>query len=154
MKKSLLFLISITIINLSCSKPSPPEESLKAFINYRFSNNQTREGILKMLTASLYDSINDIDAESFKKNYLSKKYEIKSFKINISNCVNDTKCFLTYTLKYYELKNNDKIRKFEIKKIAELISIENQKWKISDINNIKSVEINLKDIDISGRSKL
>ena len=107
-----------------------------------------------MLSPPLYESINNMDDAAFRNLLLTKNYQIQSFKVNISNCVNKTKCFLTYTLKYYELKKNHKIRKFEIKKIAELVATENQQWKISNINNVKSVEINLEHIDVSGKSKI
>ena len=57
----------------------------------------------------------------------------KRVKINLKDC-SEEKCSITYTVKYLDKKSHFIV---VIKKIAVLLNIE-EKWKVSDVNNIKS----------------
>ncbi len=136
--KRFLFYFIIFVLAFSCNKKTGPEEALRAFVNYRFESNQTREKILSMVDGSLKLEIERMKPSSFEKFVSIENFRKKKLIINIKNCENESKCFLTYTLIYKQLKDGVKVRDLEVKKIAELISYEEGIWKISNVNSVKS----------------
>ena len=123
----------------SCSKDLGPRESLKNFIDYRFSSSQSFSELEKMTTGQFLDYLRLIEQQSeagsnekFLKITSEKKLQKKSLKIVSENC-EDKKCFVTYILSFSE----GTMAKVEVKSMAELIKVD-KKWLISNINDIKT----------------
>ena len=74
-----------------------------------------------------------------------KNIKIDSYKMLSKSC-QDKKCFITYSVSYLT-KIDDKAQfSSEVKKIAEMVQIEN-KWLISDVSNIKTYHESLEPIN-------
>lgn len=132
----ILFFIFFSFFS-SCSSRKNPEEVLRNYVNYRFSGHQDKDYILKQTTGPLYDSINLQNDEDFEKFCMDvKNYRKKKFSINIQEC-SETHCSITYVIKYNVIKDKIKAYSIDVKKIAEL-ELEDNKWKISDVSNIKT----------------
>lgn len=134
--RKLLIVATILLSFISCSKKLGPEETLKEFIDYRFSNNQNMEKVMSYLDGDILEETQQMSEEQFKEFLETEKFKKSSFKVIHSNC-NTDKCFLTYILKYVESKDVEK-SETEVKKIAELRKVDENSWKIFDITNVKT----------------
>jgi hypothetical protein len=74
-----------------------------------------------------------------------RNIKTESFKILSKSC-QEKKCFLTYSVGYLTKKDDKTITSSEVKKIAEMIQVEN-KWLIEDVSNIKTYHENLEPIN-------
>ena len=146
MKNKFPLFLAILLMSLSaCNQKSSPENTLRNFINYRFEEGQSRQDILDMLDNPLREKVENMDAKAFNEFADTSNLRKAKFIINVKNCVHDSKCFLTYTLKYQEriIAQEDEKQKFkmanlEVKKIAEIVSPEPDVWKIADVSIVKS----------------
>ncbi len=144
----LISLFLLCVFFASCdSKPQGPHETLARFVDYRFSQSQTKEGLLHFMTAKASEEISAMSEENLAALFKVDNYRKRNFKVITEKCTED-KCFMTYTLEYDVLAANN-TREFvaEVKKIAELQKI-NQEWKVANIDNIKTFIDSTKAIDV------
>jgi len=138
----------ILAIFISCNKTQQgPAETLTSFIEYRFSNNQTKEGLLVYMTSKASEEIQAMSEGDLVDLFKVEKYRKRNFKIVTEKCTED-KCFMTYILEY-DVLTETKTRDFssEVKKIAELQKI-NEQWKVSNIENVKTFVESIKPIEV------
>lgn len=135
MNKLIIVFASI-LLAISCTKKLGPEETLREFIDYRFTSNQSAEKIMSFLDGDILEETQEMKDEELKQFLETEKFRKNSFKIIHANC-NEDKCFLTYVLKYVETKEEEK-SETEVKKIAELRKVDENTWKIFDITNVKT----------------
>ncbi|MBT6325907.1 MAG: hypothetical protein HOJ35_08055 [Bdellovibrionales bacterium] len=136
----LVLLLMIT----ACKSEYGPQESLRNYVNYRFSSDQTKEETLSLLTGQLYSEIKKMDDQEFDQFSRVNEINKKKFKILANNC-EEKKCFITYIVKYEKFDNKDKSFLVDTKKVAELLYVDNE-WKISDVSNIKTFYNSLEEI--------
>lgn len=134
--KKIIVAATILLSIVSCTKKLGPEETLREFIDYRFSDNQKTEKIMSYLDGDILEETQQMDEGQLKEFLETEKFKKSSFKVIHSNC-NADKCFLTYILKYIESKDVEK-SETEVKKIAELRKVDENAWKIFDITNVKT----------------
>lgn len=131
----LRFLICIFLLQ-GCfpRKALKPEEALKEFISYRFSEGQTKEKLLDLTTGDMNAKIQSLTDEQFKSFINTSIYRLKSVKVVLKSCTTTT-CSITYILSYNKIKGDSQLN--EIKKIAEL-ELVNESWKIKDVSTVKT----------------
>lgn len=123
-----------------------PEAALKNYVQKVTTNKADRDFYLQYTSGKLLESIESMDDEEFKK--FNKFEKIKNAKVNIiyKSCEQQT-CSLTYTVKY-EVHENQKVSfDTEVKKIAELVKVDDS-WKIFEVNNTKTFIESKSAIDI------
>lgn len=147
MKKLPVYLLLVLGLAFGCTKKSTPEKTLKDYIDYRFSSGQDKDDLLDMTTGALQEKISDMGEEELKKFLEIDKLKKKRLKILLKNC-QETECSLTYMLSYSQGDSKPKDFGIEVKKIAQLMKIENS-WKISDVSNVKTYIEAKKNLDIS-----
>ncbi len=143
MGKVSLILVLLLIIT-ACKSEYGPQESIKNYINYRFSSNQTKTETLSLLTGQLYSEIEKMDDKEFEQFSNVSEIKKKKFKILTNNC-GQIKCFITYIVKYEKFDKKNKSFLVDTKKVAELLYVDNE-WKISDVSNIKTFYNSLEEI--------
>lgn len=133
------WILSLLLITAACMKEdTTPEGALKTFATARIGNIVEKDFILSRVTGNLKASLEEISDEDFNKFADMRNVKQNSFKILTSNCQNEvTKCNITYSLGYKTEENDKAIFSSEVKKVAEL-SLEDGKWLISDVTNIKT----------------
>jgi hypothetical protein len=138
-KKFQILIIALNLLLLiSCKKENNAEGSLKSFINYRFSKNQNKEGILEKMTNPLKEKYETLTPEEFDQLLLTTNLKVTRLKILNSNCEKEEVCYVTYLLNYDTFnEKNEKSFSTELKKIAELRLVDKQ-WKIADVNNVRT----------------
>lgn len=147
MKINQVLFIVLSIVFLSCSKKEDPESVLMDYINYRFSSNQNKNFLLENTTGVLRDRIESMSDKEFQEFIDMTKYKKGKFKVLLKKCTEE-KCFITYALKYIHFIKGKKAYEIEVKKIAEILKTD-QKWRISNINNLKSYVDGKLGIDIT-----
>lgn len=141
------YLISLTLVLLvSCQQPESAEGSLRKYVKYRFSSDQTRDGVLIWLSEPLLEQYQELTDEDFDRLTKMDNLRFKGMRILNSDCTDKSLCYLTYTIKYETFSNENKTFATEVKKIAEMKKTESR-WKISNINNIKTFHDSKKEID-------
>ena len=147
------YLLVTLLLFLSCtSKNTGPEGTLREYVNYRFSKNQTKTKLLEKTTGELYRDLNSLSEEVLNALVDFKKYRRGSLKINLKKCSRDI-CHITYTLKVIKKKNGRSDFEIEVKKIARL-EREDEEWKISKISELKSYFGTEKPIDVETPGKI
>lgn len=144
----LFALICILFLAISCdSKHQGPAETLTRFVDYRFSDSQNKEGLLRFMTSKASEEIAAMNDEDLKSLFKTEKFRKRNFKIISEKCTQD-QCFMTYVLEYDVLATNS-ARDFvtEVKKIAELQKI-GEEWKVANIDNIKTFIDATRPIDV------
>ena len=124
-----------------------PKETLRSFVNYRFSEGQSRDKLLEMTTGDLNRSIGEMSDSAFER-FTQMKLKKKSFKIINSRCEGPS-CSITYFIKYQSLEDPASLFTTSAKKIVRLNNEEGV-WKISEVKNIKSFHDNEKAIEVIG----
>ena len=134
----LVFLSMFLVMFISCDKGAKtPEGLLKMYVNDLTSNASiSKDYFEKYTTGKLWESVVDLDEESFKK-FISMS-KVKNAKVQVSNknCV-ASQCTLSYIVKYDTVEESKKTFKSEVKKVAILVQ-EGEFWKISEVSNIKT----------------
>lgn len=142
MKLILAFLFLLT----GCLEDSSsPEAALKNFVEARMGNVVTRDYILERVTGKMKQSLENITDEEFSKFADLRNVEKNSFKV-ISKSCQEKKCFLTYSVSYLTKEKDTSAYTSEVKKIAEVL-MEDGKWLIADVSNIKTYHEALRPIN-------
>ena len=140
------WIFPLLLILVSCNQDhQDPESALKSFIETRIGNVVSREQILEKVTGKMKQSLENISEEEFKKFSDLRNINKGSFRVLSKSCQKNT-CFLTYSVSYNTNKNGEHTFSTEVKKIAEL-AIENGRWLISDVTNIKTYHESLETIN-------
>jgi hypothetical protein len=124
---------------------SSPEAALKNFVEARMGNVVTRDYVLERTTGSMKQSLENISDEEFTKFADLRNVEKNSFKI-ISKSCQEKKCFLTYSVSYLTKDKDASKYTSEVKKIAEVL-LEDGKWLIAEVSNIKTYHEALEPIN-------
>jgi hypothetical protein len=131
------FMLAVLFLVTGCLEDSSsPEAALKNFIESRMGNVVTRDYVLERVTGKMKQSLENITDEEFAKFADLRNVEKNSFKILSKSC-QEKKCFLTYSVSYLTKADNKSAYSSEVKKIAEIL-IEDGKWLIADVSNIKT----------------
>ncbi len=131
------FMLAVLFLLTGCLEDSSsPEAALKNFIESRLGNVVTRDYVLERVTGKMKQSLENITDEEFTKFADLRNVEKNSFKI-ISKSCQEKKCFLTYSISYLTKADNKSAYSSEVKKIAEIL-MEDGKWLIADVSNIKT----------------
>lgn len=134
-----IFLITLfTGLFTSCSKNKDPEGTLRDFVEYRFSKDQSREGLYKYIGGDFQHIIETMSEDDFKTLLKTSLYRKKKMRVLVKKCEPE-KCVITYTLKYEQSSPTNSAEYFEVevKKIAEL-TLDEDSWKIVKVDNIKT----------------
>jgi hypothetical protein len=140
MKKLLTMtsVLSLLLIGLiSCKKENTPTSALKGYVNSYFNGDDTKDYLLKNTTGNMKLRLEGFTEDQWKDFLLKEPIKKKSLKILLENCVNEAKCFITYSFSY---KSDKKVKNgylVETKKIAELHK-ESDYWKIANVSNVKT----------------
>jgi len=131
------FMLAVLFLVTGCLEDSSsPEAALKNFIESRMGNVVTRDYVLERVTGKMKQSLENITDEEFTKFADLRNVEKNSFKILSKSC-QEKKCFLTYSVSYLTKADNKSAYSSEVKKIAEIL-IEDGRWLIADVSNIKT----------------
>lgn len=149
MKKTLIALVLIGL-TFGCSKKNDPENALRDYVNYRFSTSQSKDKLLDMTSGELNLSIQQMTDEEYAQFSDVGRYKKGNLNIALKKCT-ETTCFITYTLKYQVMENDQKTIEAEIKKVAKLVQ-EKDIWKVSDVNNVKTYFDAKQPLDISAEN--
>jgi hypothetical protein len=141
------FTLLLTLLMLvSCIKDDlSPEAALKDFVESRLGQVIEKEFVLQRTTGRMLQSFENMPEEDFEKFADMRNIKSESFKILSKSC-QDKKCFLTYSIGYLTKKDDKTVTTSEVKKIAEMVQVEN-KWLIEDVSNIKTYHENLEPIN-------
>ncbi len=140
------FMLVVLFLLTGCLEDnSSPEASLKNFVEARIGNVVTREYVLERVTGTMKQSLENITDEEFAKFADLRNVEKNSFKI-ISKSCQEKKCFLTYSVSYLTKNKETSAYSSEVKKIAEVL-LEDGKWLIADVSNIKTYHEALEPIN-------
>lgn len=141
-----LFSLMILTLLMSCTKHDlSPESALRDFIESRIGKTVDREFVMERVTGKMLQSFENMSQEDFTKFADMKNIKSDSFKILSKSC-QQNKCFITYSISYQTMNENKATFLSEIKKIVELVQIEN-KWLIADVSNIKTYHESLEPIN-------
>lgn len=140
-----LILITLFILTGCLQDNSSPESALKNFVEARMGNVVTRDYVLERVTGKMKQSLVNISDEDFAKFADLRNVEKNSFKV-ISKSCQEKKCFLTYSVSYLTKDKDSSTYTSEVKKIAELL-LEDNKWLIADVSNIKTYHEALEPIN-------
>ena len=128
---------------LSCQTDKGPEALLLDYVDYRFTTGQKRDWLLSNTSGALNKEINQMSEEAFSRFSDVGHLQKKRIKVNLKDC-SESKCSITYTVKYIDKKSRFVI---VTKKIAILVN-HGDGWKVGDVNNIKSHMESKKEIEI------
>ena len=143
-------LLLITLLSLfGCSKDiKTPEGLLTKFTEDITTKNMDRDYFYQFTTGKMKESIEKLSEQEFEE--YRNFSRVKDTKVDIQKkiCSSDTKCALTYVIKYdYKASEEDGSDfKSEVKKVANLVKVED-KWKIEDVSNIKTYHESVEPIN-------
>ncbi|MAX65350.1 MAG: hypothetical protein QF441_14620 [Bacteriovoracaceae bacterium] len=133
----IFLLLIVSFIVLSCDKGAKtPEGLLSMYIKDLTSSQIDKDYFEKYTTGELWERVEGLDEEEFKKFVDLSKVKNPEIDITNKNCIAD-KCTLTYIIKYDVMEKDKKSFGSEVKKIATLVK-SGDIWKISDVTNVKS----------------
>ena len=138
-------LVALFLLTGCLEDNSSPEAALKNFVEARMGNVVTREYVLERVTGTMKQSLVNISDEEFAKFADLRNVEKNSFKV-ISKSCQEKKCFLTYSVSYLTKNKETSAYTSEVKKIAEIL-MEDGKWLIADVSNIKTYHEALEPIN-------
>lgn len=131
--KYLVLLLSLT----SCfDRIDSPEAALRDFVDIRLEKVVSKDAIVERTTGKLKSSLEAMTEEEFSKFSDLRAFKRDTFKVLSKNC-QEKRCYLTYSLGYHQNVEGKKTWSSEVKKIAEIQSVEG-KWLISDVSNLKT----------------
>ena len=143
MKVVKLFILLSLVACLN--KDMGPEAALRDFIESRLGSVVSRDFILERVTGKMYQSVQNMSEQDFEKFADLKNIKSDSFKVHSKSC-QEKRCFITYSLGYTTKENDKTNYQSEVKKIAEMIEVEN-KWLIADVSNIKTYHESMEPIN-------
>jgi len=124
-----------------------PEGALRDFTLARLEKVVERDFVVARTTGKMRVSVESMSEDEFKLFSDLRKYKRDTFKI-ISKSCQEKRCYVTYSLGYHEEKEAKKGWASEVKKIAEIIWVED-KWLIADVSNIKTYHETSETIDVT-----
>lgn len=131
--------LSLLLLFLLCAcfeDNRSPESALKDFVDMRMGTVTSRDEVLKRVTGTMKESLENISDEEFNQFADLRNVERESFKVLSKSC-QEHKCFVTYSLMYKTKKEEKDAYSSEVKKIAE-VQLVDGKWLIADVTNIKT----------------
>lgn len=141
MKLSIVLASVVLSLIIGCSKTNTPESVLSEYVNKRFSSKMEVGEFKDYLGGEiLEETLADGGAylEAINK---TQGFKLNGFKIDVKRCVNDKKCFVTYSISYIANYNKDEKTKSDVevkvRKIAEMLQ-EDKLWKIHGISDVKT----------------
>ena len=145
----LKFVLMALVLTLSsCQKDESPEGYLNRFIDYRFSDGQTREELLDMTSGEIKNSLINMEADELKEFLTATgNNQKRKFKMLHKNC-SGKECFITYVLNTNHYTDKTKTFEVETKKTAKLV-MENEKWLVSEVDTMKTYIEGKKEIIIT-----
>ena len=139
-------ILATLLILVSCIKDDlSPEAALKDFVESRIGQVIEKDFVLERTTGRMLQSFQNMPDEDFAKFADMRNIKTESFKILSKSC-QEKRCFLTYSIGYLTKKDDKTVTSSEVKKIAEMIQVEN-KWLIEDVSNIKTYHESLEPIN-------
>lgn len=135
MRVFVLFIFLISLV--ACDKGAKsPEGLINMYVKDLTTSKVDKEYFKKYTTGKLWESVEGLEDDEFKKFIDLSKVKNPRVKILNKNCVVET-CTMTYIVKYeVHLDKKDKFAS-EVKKIAILLK-EGEDWKISEVTNVKT----------------
>lgn len=133
--KKFVSILSLLLLVSCFDSEKDPEVVLKKYIDDWFSGSLSKTDVLAVTTGVLYHQISQMDEGQFKEFLAQENKQKKKLQINLKTCT-ETSCHITYTLTY-DQKSSDYNSSIEVKKIAELVWVDNS-WKIADVSNLKT----------------
>lgn len=134
--KIILFLL-LLVSFVGCKEDATtPEGLLNKFVVDITTKKLDRDYFDKYTTGKMLESIEQLNEDEFEK--FSNLANAKDPKIEVSkkNC-SDSRCSLTYVVKYdYHIKKQKEF-KTEVKKLATLVK-DGEIWKIEEVSNLKT----------------
>lgn len=131
--KYLVLLLSLA----SCfDRIDSPEAALRDFVDIRLEKVVSKDAIVERTTGKLKSSLEAMTEEEFSKFSDLRAFKRDTFKVLSKNC-QEKRCYLTYSLGYHQDVEGKRTWNSEVKKIAEVQSVEG-KWLISDVSNLKT----------------
>lgn len=144
MKFLLFFLVLSSFVSCFNSNDTP-EKALDNYIKTITKKNTPRSFYLNHTTGSLYKSISEMTDEEFESFKQLPKIAGINLKV-ITKICDPNKCTLTYVLSFSSGKDLEFSN--EIKKIA-ILELEDEEWKISQVDNLKTFIEGKKELLIS-----
>jgi uncharacterized membrane protein len=143
----LIYVLSFLVI-FGCTKGADtPEALIKTFVKDVATKKIDREYYQKYTTDKFLAVVEDQSDEELEKN--SRMSGVKEVKVKIlsKNC-DGPKCIVTYTVSYTTETKEDSNFKSVVKKIAEVVKVDDY-WKLSNLRNLKTFHESNKAIDVS-----
>ena len=133
MMKNILAFLLVLVALLSCNSSQGPQDTLRKYIEHRFSQNQNLDFLKSLTTGELLNSLASIQGEDRKLFLDTSNLKLKKFKVLNQTCTEST-CTLGYVLSYLDITNGNS-SETEVKKLASL-SLVDGKWLLVDVSNI------------------
>jgi hypothetical protein len=141
-----LFILLLFLFVSCLATDLSPESALKDFVDSRIGKIIERDFVIERVTGKMLQSFENMSDEDFQKFADMQNIKADSFKILSKSC-QENKCFITYSISYLTKGDTKKtIFSSEVKKIAEMIKVEN-KWLIADVSNIKTYHESMEPIN-------
>lgn len=139
--------IVLALLFTSCfDKTDTPESALIDYVSKVSSSKQSKEFFLNRTTGNLQAQFENMSDEQFEQFTKFPNVSIPKLKILFKRC-EESKCILTYTVRYHHNEKNKSVAYTEVKKTAELVKVEDS-WKIAEVNNIKTFIDSKKEVEI------
>jgi len=140
-----IILSSLLIMSACVQSDRTPEAALKDFIESRVGQVVDKSFVLERVTGKMLQSFENMSDEDFEKFADMRNIKAENFKILSKSC-QEKKCYVTYSIAYLTKKDDKAQTISEVKKIAEMLQVENR-WLISDVSNIKTYHENLEPLN-------
>lgn len=141
-----IILLFVMLVLVSCTKGAKtPDGLVKMFAKDISTKKLDMDYYEKFTTGEMWKKIQNIGEEEFSKN--TRMTNVTDVKVKILNktCEN-SKCVITYNVKYKTKNNEEGKFESEVKKIAEVYQ-EEEFWKVSKVINLKTYHESNKPIN-------
>ncbi len=141
MIKLLMSIGVLASLFISCSKTAAPEQVLSEYVKKRFSSKMDVSDFKEYLGGEILKETLAEDGKYLKSINQTESFKLNGFKIDVKRCVDDSKCFITYSISYmahYEKAEGEKSdAEIKVRKIAEMLLLD-KAWKIHGISDVKT----------------
>jgi hypothetical protein len=145
--KKMIYLLSFVVM-FSCTKGADtPEGLIKTFVKDVATKKIDRDYYQKYTTGKFLAVVEDQSDEDLEKNTRMPGVKRVNVKILSKNC-DGPKCIITYIVSYLTQTKEDSNFKSEVKKIAEVIKVE-EYWKLANLRNLKTYHESTTAIGVS-----
>lgn len=142
-RKTILVMVgAIALFAAGCTRSGidkdSPEKTLSDYIGRSFTltNFDEKEKLQELTTGEVKDTLDKLDADSFKRHFVDSKRKFVSLKIKDERKLDDDRYSITYELTYTS-KSGESDDKVTNKKHA-VFARQDGKWLISEVRNIKT----------------